>query len=72
MEQDEWADWKEQCREQLRRPFKDRLRAVWPRQRKRIPVLDDVSYRSFDTMEEYRTWCEANLPAYLGYARRKI
>ena len=33
------------------------------------PVLDDASYRSFDTMEEYRRWCEENLPDWLGYAR---
>jgi hypothetical protein len=33
------------------------------------PVLDDVPYRSFATMAEYRAWCEANLPAYLGYGR---
>ncbi len=26
------------------------------------PVLDDADYRSFDTMEEYRKWCEENLP----------
>ena len=69
---DEWADWKEQCREHLRRPLKQRLKAVWPVKRKRIPVLDDVAYRSFETMEEYRTWCELNLPEYLGYGRRKI
>ena len=33
------------------------------------PVLDDAKYRSFDTMEEYRKWCEANLPEWLGYHR---
>lgn len=33
------------------------------------PVLDDVPVRSFATMAEYRAWCEANLPAYLGYGR---
>jgi hypothetical protein len=30
------------------------------------PVLDDASYRSFETMAEYRAWCEANLPSWLG------
>ena len=35
------------------------------------PVQDDADYRSFDTMEEYRQWCEANLPAWLGYHRVK-
>jgi len=33
------------------------------------PVLDDATYRSFETMEEYRRWCEENLPAWLGYGR---
>lgn len=23
--------------------------------------------RSFQTMDEYRTWCETHLPSYLGY-----
>ena len=33
------------------------------------PVLDDVRYRSFETMEEYREWCARELPAWLGYGR---
>ena len=33
------------------------------------PVLDDASYRSFETMEEYRRWCRENLPDWLGYGR---
>ena len=33
------------------------------------PVLDDADYRSFDTMEDYRRWCEDNLPDWLGYGR---
>jgi len=33
------------------------------------PVMDDASYRSFDTMEDYRRWCEDNLPSWLGYGR---
>ena len=33
------------------------------------PVLDDAPWRSFDSMEAYRAWCEANLPEYLGYKR---
>ena len=33
------------------------------------PVLDDAPYRVFDSMAEYRAWCEANLPKYLGYYR---
>ena len=33
------------------------------------PVLDDAPFRAFDTMEEYRQWCEKNLPDWLGYGR---
>ena len=33
------------------------------------PVLDDAPYRSFDSMKEYRAWCETNLPKWLGFAR---
>ena len=33
------------------------------------PVLDDAPFRSFDTMEEYRCWCEENLPDWLGFRR---
>jgi len=32
-------------------------------------VLDDAPFRAFDTMAEYREWCERNLPAWLGYGR---
>ena len=31
------------------------------------PVLDDASYRSFSSTAEYRAWCAANLPDWLGY-----
>jgi hypothetical protein len=33
------------------------------------PVLDDARYRSFDTMAEYRAWCERELPSWLGYGQ---
>ena len=33
------------------------------------PVLDDARYRAFETMADYRTWCERNLPSWLGYGR---
>jgi hypothetical protein len=35
------------------------------------PVMDDAKYRSFDTMAEYREWCERGLPDWLGYGRSK-
>ncbi len=33
----------------------------------KVPVVDDVAYRIFEAMDEYRHWAEQNLPAYLGY-----
>ena len=33
------------------------------------PVMDDARFRAFDTMEDYRRWCEENLPDWLGYGR---
>ncbi len=50
-----------------RRPLEQRFRDGFVKTYK--PVLDDAEYRSFDTMEEYRQWCEANLPDSLGYGR---
>ena len=50
-----------------RRPLATRMRYAFVRTHK--PVLDDACYRSFDTMEEYRRWCERELPDWLGYGR---
>ena len=36
------------------------------------PVLDDAEYRSFDTMEQYRQWCERGSPDWLGYGRVRV
>ncbi len=33
------------------------------------PVLDEAPSRVFDTMQQYRDWCEQQLPAWLGYGR---
>jgi hypothetical protein len=48
-----------------KRPLKTRMRYAFLRTYK--PVLDDAHYRSFDTMEEYRRWCNEKLPEWLGY-----
>jgi hypothetical protein len=48
-----------------KRPLKTRMRYSFLRTYK--PVLDDARYRSFDTMEEYRRWCNEKLPEWLGY-----
>ncbi|MEW6685831.1 MAG: hypothetical protein AB1393_06455 [Candidatus Edwardsbacteria bacterium] len=33
----------------------------------KLPVIDDVPYRTFETMDEYRKWANKNLPKWLGY-----
>jgi len=50
-----------------RRTLEERLRYAFIHTYK--PVLDDAPYRSFETMEDYRRWCEHNLPSWLGYGR---
>ncbi len=50
-----------------RRPLALRMRYAFIKTYR--PVLDDARFRAFDTMEEYRRWCEANLPDWLGYGR---
>jgi hypothetical protein len=48
-----------------KRPLKTRMCYAFLQTYK--PVLDDARYRSFDTMEEYRRWCNEKLPEWLGY-----
>ncbi len=60
-------EWLEEFEAAARRSLETRMRYAFIRTYK--PVLDDASYRSFDTMEEYRRWCEKNLPSWLGYGR---
>lgn len=62
-----WIDFRDQCRRQIGRPMAQRLKYGFCRMYK--PVLDDAQWRAFDTMEDYRSWCEANLPEYLGFKR---
>lgn len=70
MRNSDWRkEWRAQCRRQLRRPMKDRIKYGFAYVYK--PVLDDASYRIFNTMAEYRQWCEKNLPRYLGYYRSR-
>jgi len=61
------ADWLEEFEAAARRPLEVRMRYAFIRTYK--PVLDDAPYRAFDTMEDYRRWCQENLPEWLGYAR---
>ncbi len=50
-----------------RRPLAQRFRYAFIKTYK--PVMDDAPFRSFDTMADYRRWCEQNLPSWLGYGR---
>jgi hypothetical protein len=50
-----------------KRPLRTRLKYAFIKTYK--PVLDDAKYRSFESMAEYREWCEKNLPDWLGYGR---
>ena len=60
-------EWLEEFEAAAKRPLEQRLRYAFIHTYK--PVLDDEPYRSFDTMEEYRAWCEKHLPDWLGYGR---
>ena len=61
------AEWLEEFEAAARRPLEIRMRYSFIRTHR--PVLDDAPYRAFDTMEDYRRWCEENLPDWLGYGR---
>ena len=61
------AEWLAEFEAAARRPLAQRMRYAFIKTYK--PVLDDAPYRAFDTMSQYRQWCEANLPDWLGYGR---
>ncbi len=61
------AAWREEFDSAARRTLEQRLKYAFVKTYK--PVLDDAPFRAFDTMEEYRRWCEENLPDWLGYRR---
>lgn len=52
------------------RPLRQRMRYAFIHTYK--PVLDDASFRAFDTTADYRRWCEQNLPDWLGYGRVRL
>ena len=59
--------WEEEFAAAARRPLAVRLRYAFLRTHK--PILDDAPFRSFESMAEYRQWCETQLPSWLGYGR---
>lgn len=60
-------EWFEEFEAARRRPLEERWRYCFIKTYR--PVLDDAKFRSFDTMEDYRRWCDANLPKWLGFSR---
>ena len=50
-----------------RRPLEQRFCYAFIKTYK--PVMDDATFRAFETMADYRQWCEENLPDWLGYGR---
>ena len=63
----EIAEWEREFEAASRRTLRTRFRYSFIRTYK--PVLDDAPFRAFSTTLEYRQWCEANLPSWLGYGR---
>ena len=61
------GDWLAEFDAAARRPLETRFRYAFIKTYK--PVLDDADYRSFETMADYRAWCEGHLPDWLGYGR---
>ena len=61
------ADWLADFEAASRRPLPLRMRYAFIHTYK--PGLDEGTFRAFDTLAEYREWCERNLPAWLGYGR---
>lgn len=59
------AEWERDFAAAARRPLRLRLRYAFVHTYK--PVLDDATYRSFDSMTGYREWCSRNLPSWLGF-----
>ncbi len=61
------SEWEGEFEAAARRPLEQRMRYAFIQTYK--PVLDDAPFRAFDTLEDYRHWCETNLPEWLGYGR---
>lgn len=59
------AEFRDQCRRQMDRPLALRIKYGFYRTYK--PVMDDEPWRAFDSIQDYRNWCEVNLPEFLGY-----
>jgi hypothetical protein len=63
----ERKEWRRDFEAAARRTLEQRMKYAFIKTYK--PVMDDAKFRAFNTMEEYRQWCENNLPRWLGYHR---
>ena len=63
----ERKEWEAEFEAAAQRSLEQRMKYAFIKTYK--PVLDDAPYRTFDTMADYRRWCEENLPSWLGYGR---
>ena len=63
----ELAEWIRDFEAAAKRSLKERMDYAFIHTYK--PVMDDAPFRAFDTMADYRRWCEENLPSWLGYGR---
>jgi len=61
------AEWIREFEAAAKRTLEERMKYAFIKTYK--PVMDDAPSRSWDTMAEYREWCEKNLPSWLGYGR---
>ena len=59
------AEWLAEFEAAARRPLEQRMKYAFIKTYK--PVMDDARFRSFDTMADYRKWCEENWPDWRGY-----
>jgi hypothetical protein len=56
----EAAEWLKEFEAASKRPLAQRFKSAFIRIYK--PVMDDAKFRAFDTMADYRNWCEQSLP----------
>jgi len=61
----ERKQWEAEFASAAARPLPQRMRYAFIRTYK--PVLDDATYRSFESTAAYRAWCNEHLPSWLGY-----
>jgi len=60
-------EWLEEFEAAAKRPLEQRWNYAFIKTYK--PVMDDATYRSWESLKAYRQWCEDNLPDWLGYGR---